>query len=67
MFSVAMANPVFSIVSLRGNGYSLLDQDFDIVSVRGENRNDCGYWGCGAASRNIVDLGNGDFESLLSG
>lgn len=60
-FSEAIANPVFAFVSLNGNGYAFLNQDFNILSVGGENGNACGYWGCGGVTKNIVDLGNGDF------
>jgi hypothetical protein len=60
-FSESIANPVFAFVSLNGNGYSFLNQDFNIFSVGGEDGNACGYWGCGGVTKNIVDLGNGDF------
>jgi hypothetical protein len=60
-FSQTIANPVFSYVSLNGNGYAFLNQDFDILS------NGCGYWGCGNTSKNIVDLGGGDIEYQLLG
>lgn len=65
-FSQAIANPVFSYVSLNGNGYAF-DQDFEILSVGGADGNDCGYWGCGTSSKNVVDLGNGRFEYQLLG
>ncbi len=60
-FSEAIANPVFAFVSLNRNGYAFLNQDFNILSVGGEDGNACGYWGCGGISKNIVDLGGGDF------
>ncbi|GAA0859010.1 PEP-CTERM sorting domain-containing protein [Aliiglaciecola litoralis] len=60
-FSEAIANPVFAFVSLNGNGYAFLNQDFNILSVGGEDGNSCGYWGCGGVTKNIVDLGGGDF------
>jgi hypothetical protein len=59
-FSQAIANPVFGFVSLNGNGYAFLNQDFNILSVGGEDGNDCGYWGCGGVTKTIVDLGNGN-------
>ena len=71
-FSEAIANPVFSYVSLNGNGYAF-DQDFEILSFGAglgaapPGDNDCGYWGCGTSSKNIVDLGDGNFEYQLIG
>lgn len=65
-FSEAIANPVFAFVSLNGNGYSFLNQDFNILSVGGEDGNACGYWGCGGVTKNIVDLGGGDFRYELN-
>jgi hypothetical protein len=64
-FSQAVANPVFAFVSLNGNGYAF-DQDFDLLSLGGVDGNDCGYWGCGGASKNVVDLGGGNFEYQLN-
>ena len=60
-FSEAIANPVFAFVSLNGNGYAFLNQDFNILSVGGEDGNSCGYWGCGGVTKNIVDIGGGNF------
>jgi hypothetical protein len=65
-FSETIANPVFAFVSLNGNGYSFLNQDFNILSVGGENGNACGYWGCGGVTKNIVDLGGGNFRYELN-
>lgn len=66
-FSQAIANPVFSYVSLNGNGYAF-NQDFDILSFgNGAPDNTCGYWGCGTSSKSIVDLGGGNFEYQLLG
>ena len=65
-FSQAIANPLFSFVSLNGNGYAF-DRDFDILSVSGVDGNDCGYWGCGSVSKTVVDLGGGNFEYQLIG
>ncbi len=66
-FSEAIANPVFSYVSLNGNGYSF-DQDFEILSFgNASDGNDCGYWGCGTSYKNVVDLGGGIFEYQLLG
>ena len=60
-FSETIANPVFAFVSLNGNGYAFLNQDFNILSVGGEDGNSCGYWGCGGVTKNIVDIGGGNF------
>ena len=66
-FSQTIANPVFSYVSLNGNGYSF-NQDFDILSFGdGSPNNTCGYWGCGTSSKNVVALGGGLFEYQLLG
>lgn len=66
-FSQAIANPVFSYVSLNGNGYAF-NQDFDILSFGNGSANDkCGYWGCGTSSKNVVNLGGGNFEYQLLG
>ena len=70
-FSQAIANPVFSYVSLNGNGYAF-DQDFDILSYGGvggnlPGDNACGYWTCGTSSKQVVDLGGGRFEYQLIG
>ena len=64
-FSQAIANPVFAFVSLNGNGYAF-DQDFDLLSLGGEDGNACGYWGCGGASKVVIDLGGGHFEYQLN-
>lgn len=64
-FSQAIANPVFGFVSLNGNGYAF-DQDFEILSLGGVDGKACGYWGCGGASKAIVDLGGGNFEYQLN-
>lgn len=67
-FSEAIANPVFSYVSLNGNGYSFLNQDFDILSFGdGSPGNACGYWGCGTSYKNVVDLGGGNVRYELLG
>jgi hypothetical protein len=63
-FSEAIANPVFAFVSLNSNGYAF-DQDFEILSLGGVDGNACGYWGCGGAVKEVVDLGNGVFEYRL--
>jgi hypothetical protein len=66
-FSETIANPVFSYVSLNGNGYAF-DQDFQILSYGDpSDGNDCGYWGCGTSYKNVVDLGDGNFEYQLLG
>ncbi len=66
-FSEAIANPVFSYVSLNGNGYAF-DQDFEILSFgHSSDGNDPGYWGSGTSSKTVVDLGGGNFEYQLLG
>ncbi|MCA9049878.1 MAG: PEP-CTERM sorting domain-containing protein [Planctomycetaceae bacterium] len=65
-FSQAIANPVFAFVSLNGNGYAFLNQDFDILSVGGEDGNACGYWGCGGVTKVVTDLGGGNFLYALN-
>lgn len=65
-FSETIANPIFSYVSLNGNGYAF-DQDFEILSVGGVDGNDPGYWGSGTSYKNVVDLGGGNFEYQLLG
>lgn len=64
-FSQTVANPVFAFVSLNGNGYAF-DQDFELLSLGGVDGNACGYWGCGGASKVVVDLGGGRFEYQLN-
>ena len=64
-FSQTIANPVFAFASLNGNGYAF-NQDFELLSLGGVDGNACGYWGCGGASKVIVDLGNGQFEYQLN-
>ena len=72
-FSEAIANPVFSFISLNANGYGF-DQDFEILSYGDGNLaapepggNNCGWWGCGTSSKNVVDLGGGATEYQLLG
>ena len=66
-FSEAIANPVFSYVSLNGNGHGF-SQDFDILSFGdGSATNQCGFWGCGTSSKQVVNLGGGVFEYQLLG
>lgn len=60
-FSQAIGNPVFSVVSLNGNGYAFLNQDFNILSFG------AGYWGNGTLTKNVVPLGGGNFEYQLIG
>lgn len=64
-FSQAIANPVFAFVSLNGNGYAF-NRDFDLLSLGGVDGNACGYWGCGGATKVVVDLGGGVFEYQLN-
>ena len=66
-FSQAIANPVFSYVSLNGNGYGF-NQDFDILSFGdpSDGGNACGYWGCGTSFKNITTV-NGQTEYQLLG
>ncbi|MEA5515001.1 PEP-CTERM sorting domain-containing protein [Nodularia sp. UHCC 0506] len=66
-FSENVANLVFSYISLNGNGYSFT-QDFEILSFgNSSDGNSCGYWGCGTSFKEVIDLGNGDFEYRLLG
>ncbi|MCP5151887.1 MAG: PEP-CTERM sorting domain-containing protein [Ectothiorhodospiraceae bacterium] len=66
-FSQEVANLVFAFVSLNGNGYAF-DQDFEILSVgNAADGNDCGYWGCGSVTKEIVDVGGGVLEYRLIG
>lgn len=73
-FSQAIANPVFSYVSLNGNGYEF-DQDFEILSfgglggdIDGNGANDRGYWGFGTSEKNIVmDMMGGATKYQLIG
>lgn len=64
-FSQSIANPVFAFVSLNGNGYAF-NRDFELLSLGGEGGNACGFWGCGGASKVVVDLGGGNFEYQLN-
>ncbi len=64
-FSQTIANPVFAFVSLNGNGYAF-DRDFDLLSLGGVDGNACGYWGCGGATKVVVDLGGGVFQYQLN-
>ena len=65
-FSESVANLVFSYVSLNLNGYAF-DQDFDILSYGGLDGNVNGYFGAGSSYKQVIDLGNGDFEYRLLG
>lgn len=66
-FSETIANPVFSYVSLNGNGYAF-DQDFEILSFGNAiDGNDCGYWGCGTSFKDVVEVNPGIFEYRLLG
>jgi hypothetical protein len=72
-FSQTVLNPVFAFVSLNGNGYAFLNQDFEILSygagtgAAAPGDNSCGYYGCGSVTKQIVDLGNGNTEYRLIG
>ena len=72
-FSQTVVNPVFAFVSLNGNGYAFLNQDFDILSYGAglgaatPGNNSCGYWGCGSVTKQVVDLGGGNTEYRLIG
>lgn len=63
-FSEAIATPVFAFVSLNRNGYAF-DRDFELLSLGGVDGNACGYWGCGGAVKEVVDLGGGVTEYRL--
>jgi hypothetical protein len=64
-FSQTIANPVFAFVSLNGNGYGFINQDFDILSFAGTPGKACGYFGCGNSFKEIIDLGGGNSEYRL--
>lgn len=72
-FSQRVLNPVFAFVSMNGNGYAFLNQDFEILSYGGGSsapapgNNNCGYWGCGTVTKQVVDLGGGNIEYRLIG
>lgn len=72
-FSQTVANPVLAFVSLNGNGYAFLNQDFEILSYGGgvntaaPGDNNCGQYGCGSVTKQVVDLGNGNVEYRLIG
>ena len=72
-FSQTVVNPVFAFVSLNGNGYAFLNQDFEILSygagtgAAAPGDNSCGYWGCGSVTKQVVDLGGGNIEYRLIG
>ncbi len=66
-FSEPVANPVFSYVSLNGNGYGF-DRDFDILSYAHiEDGNDCGFYGCGKSFKQVVQNPDGTTEYRLLG
>ena len=65
-FSKTVANPVFSYISLNGNGYAF-DRDFAILSFGDGTVRDAGYWGPGTSSKQIVDIGGGVLEYRLVG
>ncbi|MEO8409428.1 MAG: PEP-CTERM sorting domain-containing protein [Propionivibrio sp.] len=65
-FSQSIANPEFAFVSLNGNGYAFLNQDFNILSVGGVDGNSCGYWGCGGVTKVVENLGSGNFLYKLN-
>ena len=65
-FSQSVANPVFSYVSLNGNGYAF-DRDFTILSFGDGTVRDAGYWGPGTSSKQVVDIGGGVLEYRLIG
>ncbi len=64
-FSQPIANPVFSFVSLNGNGYGF-DQDFEILSTAGTDGNDAGYWGQGSSYKDTALVGDNIEYQLLS-
>lgn len=66
-FSEAIANPVFSYISLNGNGYGF-DQDFDILSFGDGTVRDIGYWGAGTSSKSTAMVnGNTEYQLLGTG
>lgn len=65
-FSEAIANPVFSFISLNANFWAF-DHDFDILSFgNASDGNDIGYWGSGTATKTVVVVA-GVTEYRLSG
>jgi hypothetical protein len=72
-FSQTVLNPVFAFVSLNGNGYAFLNQDFEILSygaglgAAAPGDNNCGFYGCGSVTKQVVDLGGGNIEYRLIG
>ena len=68
-FSEMIANPVFSFISLNGNGYAFLNHDFEILSVGdGSPTDKCGHWGCGTVAKNIVPvLGGTEYQLIGTG
>ena len=64
-FSSPVTDPVFSFISLNGGDgaalqdHAFLNQDFQILSVSDGASSACGYWGCGTAGKQVVDVGGG--------
>ena len=64
-FSRNVGNPLFSYISLNGNGYGF-DQDFEILSYGHPNDgNACGYWGCGTSHKQTATVGGQTEHQLL--
>lgn len=69
-FTEAVANPVFSFVSLNGNGYAF-DQDFEILSctacnIDGAGPDAAGFWGSSTTTqKTVVEVSPGVFEYRL--
>ena len=64
--SESVANLVFSYLSLNCEGYAFVG-DFDFLSYGGLDCNANGYFGAGSSYKQVIDLGNGDFEYRLLG
>ena len=64
-FSESVGNPLFSYVSLNGNGYGF-DQDFEILSYgHPTDGNACGYWGCGTSHKQTTVVAGQTEHQLL--
>ena len=64
-FSEPVGNPLFSYISLNGNGYGF-DQDFEILSFGHPiDGNSCGYWGCGTSFKQVQTVGGSTEYQLL--
>lgn len=63
-FNQSVLNPALALVSLNNNTYTF-NQEFEILSVSGQNGNAAGYWGNGTATK-VANL-NGTFSLVTQG